>query len=78
MARWRQAIELAMTAEEIGRLATIARSRSEAARRVQRAQILLSRSASWPASRTLIDTLSSTHGPTGSPSLPDMIRLRKR
>ena len=41
MARWRQAIELAMTAEEIGRLTTIARSRSEAARRVQRAQILL-------------------------------------
>jgi transposase len=41
MARWRQAIELAMTAEEIGRLTTIARSRSETARRVQRAQILL-------------------------------------
>ena len=41
MARWRQAIELAMTAEEVGRLAVIARSRSEAARRVERAQILL-------------------------------------
>ena len=41
MARWRQAVELAMTDEEIGRLAAIARSRSEAARRVERAQILL-------------------------------------
>ena len=41
MARWRQAVELAMTAEEIGRLTGIARSRNEAARRVQRAQILL-------------------------------------
>jgi ABC transporter substrate binding protein len=37
----RQAVELAMTDEEIGRLGAIARSRSEAARRVQRAQILL-------------------------------------
>src|SRR3974377_1634419 len=42
MARWRQAIELAMTDKEIGKLATIARSRSEAARRVARAQMLLS------------------------------------
>ena len=41
MAGWRQVIELAMTDEEIGRLAVIARSRSEAARRVERAQILL-------------------------------------
>ena len=41
MARWRQAVELAMTDEEIGTLAAIARSRSEAARRVERAQILL-------------------------------------
>jgi ELWxxDGT repeat protein len=41
MARWRQAVELRMTDEEIGTLASIARSRGEAARRVERAQILL-------------------------------------
>jgi transposase len=41
MARWRQAVELAMTDEDIEKLAAIARSRSEAARRAERAQILL-------------------------------------
>ena len=41
MAGWRQAVELAMTDEEIRRLAATARSRSEAARRVVRAQMLL-------------------------------------
>src|ERR1700692_1129011 len=41
MAGWRQVIELAMTDEEIGRLAVIARSRSEPASRVERAQMLL-------------------------------------
>jgi transposase len=41
MAGWRQAVELAMTEVEIEKLAAIARSRSEAARRVQRAQMLL-------------------------------------
>jgi hypothetical protein len=41
MARWRQAVELAMTVEEIGRLAAIARSRSEPTRRVERARMLL-------------------------------------
>ena len=41
MAGWRQVIELAMTDEEIGRLAVIAHSRSESASRVKRAQMLL-------------------------------------
>ena len=42
MTGWRQAVELAITDQEIASLTTIARSRSEAARRVKRAQILLS------------------------------------
>jgi transposase len=42
MAGWRQVIELAMTDEEIGSLARIARSRTETASRVERAQMLLS------------------------------------
>ena len=41
MARWRQAIELAMSPEEIENLTTLSRSRSEPARRVQRARMLL-------------------------------------
>jgi hypothetical protein len=41
MARWRQAIELAMTDEEFDGLTAIARSRSESARRVERARMLL-------------------------------------
>src|SRR4249919_1962714 len=41
MARWRQAVELAMSEEEIEGLAALGRSRSEAARRVERAQMLL-------------------------------------
>jgi hypothetical protein len=41
MARWRQAIELAMSAQEIENLTTPSRSRSEPARRVQRARMLL-------------------------------------
>src|SRR5260370_1660214 len=41
MARWRQAIELAMTDEGIGRLQTRSRSRTEPARRVARARMLL-------------------------------------
>ena len=41
MARWRRAIELGMSAEEIESLTTLSRSRSEPARRVQRARMLL-------------------------------------
>src|SRR5580692_2955495 len=41
MAGWRQAVELAMSDEEIAKLAVIARTRSETARRVERAQMLL-------------------------------------
>jgi transposase len=41
MATWRHAVELAMTDEEIGRLMAISRSRTEAASRVMRAQMLL-------------------------------------
>ena len=41
MARWRRAIELSMSAEEIGSLTSLARSRSEPVRRVQRARMLL-------------------------------------
>jgi hypothetical protein len=40
MAGWRQAVELALTDEEL-EMSAIARSRSEAARRVERAQMLL-------------------------------------
>jgi hypothetical protein len=41
MARWRRAIELAMSSDEIENLTTLSRSRSEPARRVQRARMLL-------------------------------------
>jgi transposase len=41
MARWRQAVELAITDEEIGKLTVISRSRTEPASRVERAQMLL-------------------------------------
>src|SRR5262245_61020202 len=41
MAGWRQAVELALSDEETGKLAVIARSGSETARRVKRAQMLL-------------------------------------
>src|SRR6478736_5875756 len=42
MAGWRQALELAMSDEEIGALTTISRSRTEPASRVERARMLLS------------------------------------
>ena len=41
MAGWRPAVELAMTGEEIETLTALSRSRTEAARRVERAQMLL-------------------------------------
>jgi transposase len=41
MAGWRQAVDLAMTEDEIAGLTAISRSRTEAASRVQRAQMLL-------------------------------------
>src|SRR5258708_9366129 len=41
MARWRQAVELAMTDEEIETLTALSRSRSEPASRVSRAAMLL-------------------------------------
>src|SRR5436309_12932215 len=41
MAKWRQAVELAMTDKEMEALRTVSRSRTEPARRVERAQMLL-------------------------------------
>src|SRR5579859_6692954 len=41
MAGWRHAVDVAMTDDEIASLTTISRSRTEAASRVQRAQMLL-------------------------------------
>ncbi len=41
MATWRQALEVAMTDEDVARLMAISRSRTEPASRVERAQMLL-------------------------------------
>src|ERR1700723_253427 len=41
MAGWRQAVEVAMTDEDVARLMAISRSRTEPASRVERAQVLL-------------------------------------
>jgi hypothetical protein len=39
MATWRQALEVAITDEDVARLITVSRSRTEPASRVQRAQV---------------------------------------
>jgi hypothetical protein len=41
MATWRQALEVVITDEEVARLTTLSRSRTEPLSRVQRAQMLL-------------------------------------
>jgi hypothetical protein len=41
MATWRQALKVVMTNEDVARLITVSRSRTEPASRVQRAQMLL-------------------------------------
>src|SRR6202046_4372818 len=41
MATWRQALEVVMTDEDVARLTALSRSRTEAASRVERAQMLL-------------------------------------
>jgi hypothetical protein len=41
MAGWRQAVELAMTDEEIAQLTSVSHSRTERASRVERARMLL-------------------------------------
>jgi hypothetical protein len=39
MATWRQALEVAITDEDVARLITVSRSRTEPTSRVQRAQV---------------------------------------
>jgi hypothetical protein len=56
MARWQQAVELAMTDEEAASLGVIARSRSEPARRVERARMLLSYRENAFSARALVGT----------------------
>jgi hypothetical protein len=77
MARWRQAVELGMTDEEIGTLAAIARSRSEAARRVERYCSLtgrIPRSLRWGKDWTSVIRRSSIYwgdlSATGNVDLP--------
>jgi hypothetical protein len=90
MARWRQAVELAMTDEEIGKLKVISRSRTEPASRVERAQMLLAygenprgikartQGAHHGRHRRRQPTsLSSILGPTNLRTRPDMIRTKK-
>ena len=81
MARWRHAVEVAITDEAIGKLTEISRSRTEAASRVARAQMLL-RYAEKPSFYAVGQRLGVHHqtvqrcveralayGPTSMPSL---------
>jgi hypothetical protein len=65
MATWRQALEVGMTDEEVGRLMAVSRSRTEPASRVQRAQMLLAyrENPSFFCRRTTGGS-SSSDGPT--------------
>jgi hypothetical protein len=60
MARWRHAVELALTDEDIESLGAIARSRSEPARRVERARMLLAyrENSKMPKRRTVATRVS--------------------
>src|SRR5580700_3508017 len=67
MAGWRQVVELAMTNEEVARLAAVSRSRTEPASRVERAQMLL-------AYREPIVFCGCTKGRRPSPDGPTLRR----
>ena len=88
MAGWRRAVELAMTAEEIETLTALSRSRTEAAGRVERAQMLLAYRSGrrfLPSDKDLAyiirrsSAASSGHWPMARwrPSTTDRDRARK-